>query len=38
MADFRTVKASHTFIMQDDNVIRHTIAFLETGRFLATNP
>jgi pimeloyl-ACP methyl ester carboxylesterase len=38
MADFRTVKASHTFIMQDDDVIRHTVAFLETGKFLANSP
>ena len=38
MTDFRTVDATHTFIMQDDNVIRHTIAFLETGKFLATSP
>ena len=38
MTDFRTVDATHTFIMRDDNVIRHTIAFLESGKFLATNP
>lgn len=38
MTDFRTVKASHTFIMHDDKAIRHTIAFLESGKFLASNP
>jgi hypothetical protein len=38
MADFRTVEASHTFIMQDKNVIRHTIAFIETGKFHADMP
>jgi len=38
MTDFRTVKASHTFIMRDDNVISHTIAFLDSGKFLASNP
>ena len=38
MTDFRMIEASHTFIMRDENVIRHTVAFLETGKFLANNP
>lgn len=33
MADFRTVAASHPFIMKDDRVIEHVIAFLKRGSF-----
>lgn len=32
-ADFVTVEASHTFIMQDDEVARQVVEFLRTGRF-----
>lgn len=38
MADFRSVAASHPFIMKNEKVIRHTIAFLETGAFLVKAP
>ena len=33
MADFITVNANHTFIMEHDDTLRQTIAFLERGRF-----
>jgi hypothetical protein len=33
MADFLVVPASHTFIMEDDDVIAQTIHFLQLGRF-----
>lgn len=33
MADFLVVPASHTFIMDDDEVIAQTIHFLQFGRF-----
>jgi glycerol-3-phosphate O-acyltransferase len=33
MADFVTVKANHTFIMDHDEAIRQTLHFLERGRF-----
>jgi pimeloyl-ACP methyl ester carboxylesterase len=38
MADFRSVAASHPFIMQDENVISHAIAFIATGKFLLKTP
>lgn len=33
MSDFRVLPVSHAYIMQDDEVIRHVIAFLADGRF-----
>ena len=33
MTDFITVNANHTFIMDDDEAIRQTLAFLEHGHF-----
>jgi hypothetical protein len=33
MADFITVDANHTFIMDHDDTIRQVLAFLEGGRF-----
>ena len=33
MADFVTVEANHTFIMDHDDTIRQVLAFLERGRF-----
>ena len=38
MADFREVAASHPFIMNDDTVINHVIAFIETGAFAENEP
>ncbi|MDY6822693.1 MAG: alpha/beta fold hydrolase [Thermodesulfobacteriota bacterium] len=34
MADFRVIHATHPFIMRNRLAIGHTLAFLETGRFL----
>jgi glycerol-3-phosphate O-acyltransferase len=34
MADFVTVNANHTFIMDHDETVRQTLHFLEHGRFL----
>jgi pimeloyl-ACP methyl ester carboxylesterase len=34
MADFIEVKASHPFIMHDEEAIRQTIAFLSSGEFI----
>lgn len=33
MRDFVVVDVSHTFIMRDDTVVRHTLAFLRSGAF-----
>jgi pimeloyl-ACP methyl ester carboxylesterase len=33
MVDFVTVRANHTFIMDHDETVRQTLAFLERGRF-----
>ena len=33
MADFVTINANHTFIMDHDDTIRHTLRFLEDGQF-----
>lgn len=38
MADFRLIAASHPFIMKNEKVIRHTLAFIETGAFLVKAP
>jgi pimeloyl-ACP methyl ester carboxylesterase len=34
MTDHIEIDASHTFMMDDDEVIRQTVAFLRTGKFL----
>jgi hypothetical protein len=33
MSDFLVVDAGHTFIMNDGEVIQHTLYFLEHGQF-----
>ena len=33
MTDHIEIDASHTFMMDDDEVIRQTITFLQTGKF-----
>jgi pimeloyl-ACP methyl ester carboxylesterase len=38
MQDFLVVHNTHTFIMMNEEVIRQIIAFLQTGKFLKTNP
>lgn len=38
MADFRSIAASHPFIMQNEQAIKHTIAFIETGAFPVKEP
>lgn len=38
MAAFRTIPASHTFIMRNDEVIRLTRVFLDSGRFEPSDP
>ncbi|MFT4561590.1 MAG: triacylglycerol lipase [Gammaproteobacteria bacterium] len=38
MEDFIVVNVSHPFIMQDELVIAHTIAFINTGSFNANSP
>ena len=37
-ADFREVAASHPFIMNDDTVLNHAIAFIETGASAENEP
>jgi hypothetical protein len=34
MTDFIEVKASHSFIMHDEEAIRQAIAFLSSGEFI----
>ena len=34
MRDFLTVPATHTFLMQDDEVMRQVAHYLEHGEFL----
>jgi hypothetical protein len=33
MTDFITVNANHTFLMDHEETIRQTLAFLDRGRF-----
>jgi hypothetical protein len=33
MSDFIVIHAAHPFIMRNDEAIRQTIAFLQTGKF-----